>query len=173
MLHIEIYKASITDLDALQKISRTTFLEAFSEDNTVENMNAYLEESFSTVRLKDELQDVHSEFYFAKYGNEAVGYIKLNFGPSMTELKEENAMEIERIYVLQTFQGEKVGQQLLDKALQIANKKNAAFVWLGVWEKNHRAIQFYKKNGFVAFDKHLFKVGDDEQTDIMMKLILP
>ncbi|MNE41268.1 Protease synthase and sporulation negative regulatory protein PAI 1 [compost metagenome] len=78
-------------------------------------------------------------------------------------------MEIERIYVLRAFHGKKVGQILYEKALQIAEVLGLSFIWLGVWEKNLRAIQFYEKNGFVAFDKHIFKLGDDEQTDIMMK----
>ena len=61
---------------------------------------------------------------------------------------------------------------LYEKAIEIANQRNADYVWLGVWEENPRAISFYLKNGFVAFDKHIFKLGDDEQTDIMMKLLL-
>jgi ribosomal protein S18 acetylase RimI-like enzyme len=54
--------------------------------------------------------------------------------------------------------------------MQVAKDINATHVWLGVWEKNPKAIRFYKKNGFVEFDKHIFKLGTDEQTDIMMKL---
>lgn len=60
----------------------------------------------------------------------------------------------------------------MDKALEIALKNQHDFVWLGVWEKNTRAIHFYMKNGFVAFDKHIFQLGNDKQTDIMMKLML-
>ncbi len=65
-----------------------------------------------------------------------------------------------------------MGQVLYNQAIDIAKKKKATYVWLGVWEENPRAISFYKKNGFVEFDKHIFKLGDDEQTDIMMKLML-
>jgi ribosomal protein S18 acetylase RimI-like enzyme len=56
--------------------------------------------------------------------------------------------------------------------MEVAKALHSAYVWLGVWEKNARAIRFYEKNGFVAFDKHLFKLGDEEQTDIMMKRVL-
>ncbi|MBP7822091.1 MAG: GNAT family N-acetyltransferase, partial [Saprospiraceae bacterium] len=101
-----------------------------------------------------------------------IGYLKLNFGSSQTELQDEKALEIERIYVSKEYHGKSVGQLLYDMAIQIAKQKNADYVWLGVWEENPRAINFYKKNGFVAFDKHIFKLGDDEQTDIMMKLKL-
>jgi len=65
-----------------------------------------------------------------------------------------------------------VGQVLYEKAIQLAKERKAPYVWLGVWEENPRAIQFYKKNGFVEFDKHLFVLGEDEQTDLMMKLVL-
>ena len=101
-----------------------------------------------------------------------MGYLKLNFGDSQTELKDQKALEIERIYVLKEFHGKKVGQLLFEKALKIAEEKKVDYVWLGVWEENLRAINFYKKNGFEEFDKHIFKLGNDEQTDIMMKLKL-
>lgn len=78
-------------------------------------------------------------------------------------------MEIERIYVLQKYQGKKIGQILYEKAIQIAHDKQVKYVWLGVWEQNLRAINFYKKNDFIEFDKHIFKLGNDAQTDIMMK----
>jgi len=74
--------------------------------------------------------------------------------------------------VLKEYQGKKVGQLLFDKAIGIALQKNFDYVWLGVWEKNLRAIKFYLRNGFVEFDKHVFKLGNDEQTDTMMKLKL-
>ena len=74
--------------------------------------------------------------------------------------------------MLQSFHGKKLGQALYEKAIQIANEKKVQYLWLGVWEKNNKAIQFYKKNGFVQFDTHIFKLGNDEQTDIMMKLAL-
>ena len=74
--------------------------------------------------------------------------------------------------MLKEYHGQKVGQILYDKAIEIAQQKSVDFVWLVVWEENPRAINFYKKNGFIEFDKHIFKLGDDEQTDIMMKLKL-
>jgi ribosomal protein S18 acetylase RimI-like enzyme len=98
--------------------------------------------------------------------------LKINFGKSQTDLQQENAIEVERIYILNEFQGKKIGQLLFDKAIQISIQEKADYIWLGVWEENVRAIKFYLKNGFVEFDKHIFKLGNDEQTDIMMKLEL-
>ena len=101
-----------------------------------------------------------------------LGYLKLNMGESQTELKDNDALEIERIYVLKDFHGKKVGQLLFDKAITIAKELQLAYVWLGVWEENKKALQFYTKNGFVEFDQHVFVLGDEAQTDIMMKLAL-
>ena len=172
MENIKTIKVTNHDIAQLQTIGRQTFYETFSGSNTEENMKSYLEKGFSAEKLKSELNDENAEFYFATSDGKVIGYLKLNFGASQTELKDDKALEIERIYVLQEFYGKKVGQILYDKAIEVAQQKNADYVWLGVWEENPRAINFYKKNGFVEFDKHIFKLGDDEQTDIMMKLDL-
>ena len=172
MNKIEITKIGEEEILQLQEIGRQTFYETFSESNTEENMKSYLEDGFSINKITNELNDENAEFYFAKIDDKIIGYLKLNFGQSQTELKDDKALEIERIYVLKEFHGKKVGQILYDKAIEIAKKKNSDFIWLGVWEENPRAINFYKKNGFVEFDKHIFKLGNDEQTDIMMKLKL-
>lgn len=162
----------LSDIDRLQKISRQTFHETFSPYNTEDDMIKYLEESFSTERLFTELSNSNSEFYFATLDDEEIGYLKINFGESQTELKDKKSVEIERIYVLRDFHGKKIGQLMYEKAIRIAQNKNAEYVWLGVWEKNARALRFYKKNGFVEFSKHPFILGNDVQTDIMMRLKL-
>lgn len=172
MDNIVINKVTSNDIDELQKISRQTFYETFATKNTEANMIKYLDEDLSIDKLTAEFNNPNTEFYFAELGNSVVGYLKLNCGQSQTELQDNNALEIERIYVLRQFQGKQIGQKLYNKALQIARQKNTNYIWLGVWEENPRAISFYKKNGFVKFDKHVFKLGNDEQTDIMMKVKL-
>jgi ribosomal protein S18 acetylase RimI-like enzyme len=167
---VVIRKGFQCDLLRLQRIGRQTFSETFADANTEENMQKYLDEGFSIEKLTEELSNHGSQFYFADLNDKTIGYLKLNIGASQTELKDHKALEIERIYVLKEFQGKKVGQLLYDKAIQVALNANVEYVWLGVWEKNPRAINFYKKNGFIEFDKHIFKLGDDEQTDLMMKL---
>ncbi len=171
-LNIKIIQINNSHIDALQQIGRQTFDETFSESNSAENMAKYLEEAYSYEKLSTELNDPNSFFYFAMYDQIVVGYLKLNKGGSQTELKHNNALEIERIYVLKDFHGKKVGQLLFDKAIQVAKDQHAAYVWLGVWENNKRAIQFYSKNGFVEFDQHIFMLGNEAQTDIMMKMEL-
>ena len=172
MQNIFIIEAELQDIEKLQKIGRQTFFETFSESNSEENMQKYLDEGFSIEKLTTELTDSNAEFYFAILDEEVIGYLKLNFGDSQTELKDNKSLEIERIYVSKEFHGKSVGQLLYDKAIEVAKQKNVNYVWLGVWEENPRAISFYKKNGFVEFDKHIFKLGNEEQIDIMMKLNL-
>lgn len=169
---MNIRKVNIQDIEKLKKIGKLTFAETFSSDNSEEDMQKYLEEGFSSEKLKTELTDKNAEFYFAELDDKVIGYLKANFGQSQTEMKGENALEIERIYVLKEFHGKKVGQILYNKAIELAEEKSVEYIWLGVWEYNPRAIRFYEKNGFVAFDKHIFKLGNDEQTDIMMRLKL-
>lgn len=172
MNSIAIKKIGLDQLVPLQEIGRKTFYDTFFESDSEESMKAYLATSFSTEKLTAELENPHSEFYFATQNEVVIGYLKINFGPAQTELQDGNSIEIERIYVLQDYHGKKVGQLLFEKAIAIAKDNSCSYVWLGVWEENHRALQFYSKNGFVAFDKHIFVLGEEEQTDIMMKLVL-
>jgi ribosomal protein S18 acetylase RimI-like enzyme len=172
MESIRIEKVTIADIEKLQNIGRQTFLETFSLPNTEENMNSYLSSSFAFDKLKNEIENPDSKFFFAVLNDEVIGYLKVNSGKAQTELGDNNALEIERIYVSKEFLGKKVGQLLYDKAFQIAKERKVGYLWLGVWEENYRALAFYKKNGFVEFDKHIFKLGNDPQTDIMMKLII-
>ncbi len=172
MALFNIEKVNENEAAQLQSLSRQTFAETFSDSNSKENMNKYLTENLSIEKLSEELNNENSHFFFIKDGERNIGYLKLNMGPSQTELKDETALEIERIYVIQEYQGKKVGQQLYEKAIQVAKEKKAQYVWLGVWEENHKAIQFYKKNGFKVFDQHVFVLGDEKQTDLMMRLFI-
>lgn len=169
---VHIHQIGLQDIEQLQAIGRQTFAETFAESNSADNMAKYLEEAYAHDKLSAELTDPNSLFYFAELDRQVIGYLKLNFGASQTELKDNSALEIERIYVAKAFHGQKVGQLLYDKAIEVAKEKKVGYIWLGVWEENHRAINFYTKNGFVAFDKHVFVLGEDAQTDIMMKLEL-
>lgn len=172
MNEIVIKRASLEDIKTIQLIGKQTFFETFAESNTEEDMKKYLEDNFSEEKVKSELNNPDSEFFIAFEDNFPIGYLKLNNGNAQTESQEENSIEIERIYVKSAYYGKKIGQLLYDKALQVARDKSKSSIWLGVWEENPRAIRFYEKNGFVAFGKHIFKMGDDEQTDIMMQKLL-
>jgi len=172
MSSIIINTSSEKDLEILQNIGIQTFTETFAEDNTEEAMKKYLEESFNTEKIKSELNNPDSFFYIAWEEDNPVGYLKVNSGKAQTELQDETSLEIERIYVKKSHHGKKVGQLLYNQALETARHLNKSYLWLGVWEENLRALNFYRKNGFVEFDKHIFRLGEEEQTDLMMKKIL-
>lgn len=172
-MNVIIRPASLIDLDALQAIGRKTFEEAFAANNSEENLAAYLEEGFSNQKLEAELQNENSRFYFAIQEEEIIGYLKVNMGDAQSEKQDPNALEIERIYVLQKYHGKQVGVLLYEQALAIAKTRKAPYMWLGVWEENPRAIRFYQKQGFVEFGEHIFQLGDEAQRDVLMKKMLP
>ena len=172
MDNLQFEKIGFEDLETLQKLSVKTFSETFSSSNSAENLALYIEEKMSLHNLENEFKNEDSEYYFAKFNDEVVGYLKLNFKSAQTEKFDEYATEIHRIYVLKAFQRRSVGDFLLKNAIKIAKKRNSNFMWLGVWEKNYNAIGFYEKQGFRTFEKHNFKLGNDSQTDLIMKLVL-
>lgn len=172
MTSIIINKALSEDLETIQNLGIQTFSETFAEDNSEEAMKKYLEESFNTEKVRSELSNPDSHFYIAWEEDNPVGYLKVNSGSAQTELQDETSLEIERIYVKKSHHGKKVGQLLYDQAVETAQHLKKSYVWLGVWEENLRALNFYRKNGFVEFDKHIFRLGEEEQTDLMMKKML-
>jgi ribosomal protein S18 acetylase RimI-like enzyme len=172
MNNVTIDKATAADLPTLQAIGRETFFETFAESNTEADMAQYLERNFSAEKVRNELANPDSEFFIAWLEGTAIGYLKVNCGPAQTEMQDDTTLEIERIYVKREYHGRQAGQLLYEKSLEIAVDYGKKSIWLGVWEHNPRAVKFYEKNGFKAFGKHIFKMGNDEQTDIMMKKML-
>ncbi|WP_312174953.1 GNAT family N-acetyltransferase [Chryseobacterium sp.] len=172
MTSIVLKKAVSADLQTLQQIGKETFYETFSKHNSEAEMQKYLAESFASEKILKELNTPESQFFIAWEDESPVGYLKVNSEKAQTELQDGTAIEIERIYVKSSHQGKKVGQLLFDKALEIARQQNKKYIWLGVWEENKKAVNFYAKNGFIEFDKHIFRLGNDEQTDLMMKKVL-
>ena len=169
---IEIRKATVADLETIQNISIQTFKETFAAVNTPENIANYVKESFNSEQLKMELNNFNSQFYVAYLNTKVVGYLKINVGDAQTETISKNTLEVHRIYVLQKYHGKNIGQLLIDEVKKIAQHSSVDCIWLGVWEENHRALRFYTKNGFIVFDKHVFTLGNDDQTDLLMQLSL-
>ena len=169
---MEILRCGINDLDQLHEISCRTFVETYGEDNTPENMKSHLATVFNKGRLARELLDPKVKYYFANVNGAVVGYLKLNFEGAQTEIKDNESVEIERIYVLKEHQGKKIGKCLMDKALEVARSSDKTCIWLGVWERNVKAIGFYERNGMKKFGTHVFRLGAEEQMDILMRLEL-
>lgn len=166
---MRITSLTVSDVSILRGIARDTFIETFSEANKAEDMERYLTENFSEEQLARELSNPDSFFYVAEVNGHVVGYLKLNTAHAQTEPQAADALEIERIYVLSNYHGGGVGQALYHHAMSVAEDRKASYVWLGVWEHNHRALRFYEKNGFTAFGTHIFQLGNDQQTDILMQ----
>lgn len=166
---ILLEKIHLKELDEFHKLSLKTFVETFSHANTAEDMEKYMNEDMSRARLLKELRNRNSVVYFAKVGGKPVGYLKMNYNKAQTESVGINTLEVERIYVLEEFKGCGVGSLMLRFAIEVGVQRQASFVWLGVWEKNEAAINFYKKFKFEQFGQHSFKLGHDEQIDILMK----
>ncbi len=169
MEQIVIKEAGLQDVKTLAAIGRETFSETFAGSNTAGDMQKYLDTNFTEGKITAEVTNPDSLFFIVWADNEPVGYLKLNTGSAQTELQDNDGLEIERIYVKSAYHGKKAGQALYQKAEEVARAKSRLFIWLGVWEENPKAIRFYEKNGFMAFGSHIFKMGEDEQTDIMMK----
>ncbi|MBD0384392.1 GNAT family N-acetyltransferase [Paenibacillus sedimenti] len=165
---INIKKCTLEDSRKLQEISYETFNETFKDQNSPENMNAYLERAFNLKQLEKELSNNFSQFFFVYFNNEVTGYLKVNTNDAQSEKMGDESLEIERIYIKNKFQKHGLGKYLLNKAMEIAMERDKKKIWLGVWEKNENAIAFYKKMGFVQTGAHSFYMGDEEQIDVIM-----
>lgn len=168
-MQIKIEPVKKDELQLLSDISVKCFYDTFYQQNTKEDMELFLEKNFNTEVLEQEMQNTNNYFFFSRSGSEVSGYIKLSDLEIPYELKEAEPIEIARIYVVKEKIGSGIGKKLMDFAFSFARQLNKKTVWLGVWEHNLRAINFYKKHGFSKFGEHLFLVGKDAQTDWLMK----
>ncbi|MEM1259176.1 MAG: GNAT family N-acetyltransferase [Bacteroidota bacterium] len=168
-MEITFRKCDVKDIDQLQELSITTFTQAFESQNNPKDFHAYVTEVFSEGQLLSELNDPNTSFYFVTNRGTSVGYFKTNIFDAQSELQEPNGMELERIYVKSLFQGKGVGLKILSFVEALAQKEGKAYLWLGVWEHNPKAIRFYERHGFVKFDTHSFYIGNDKQTDWLLK----
>ena len=169
MMNLFFRRCTMEDLPVLQEFSSNCYYETFAHLNTPENMQAYLDEAFAVEKIRAELADEHALFYFLYADDRLAGFLKLNEVPSQTDLNDPDSLEIERIYVSSAFQGQGIGRCLMDKAIDEARRQGKGFVWLGVWEKNEKALAFYRKSGFYEIGTHTFVMGDDAQTDYIMR----
>lgn len=170
MENLQIRRATPEDLPELMRISRQTFHDSFADFNTMEDMELYLSQAFTTEQLGRELSNPESAFFFAVLDGTVAGYMKTNTGRAQSDERFPEALQLERIYLSASCQGKGIGQRLLDEAIRMAKEGGHDQLWLSVWERNPGAIRFYGRNGFRAFDTCLFLLGKDEQTDVMMRV---
>ena len=157
------------DIDALVVLSKNTFTKAFEKDNHPDDFESYINIAFNKDTLLTQLLNQDSFFYFVYWENRLIGYLKINQHQAQTDLKSDECMELERIYIIDEFQGHGHGKLILDKLRKIGVQANKHFLWLGVWEKNVKAIRFYQRHGFIKFGTHPYYIGTDKQTDWLMR----
>ncbi|WP_431126813.1 GNAT family N-acetyltransferase [Flagellimonas flava] len=170
--HLSFRECTLSDLDALIQISKDTFIAAFEEENEPEDFREYIASAFSREQVQKELLNVDSQFYFVFENMDLVGYFKVNNGQAQTDVKDNNSLELERIYVVDGHQGKGIGAWMLQQIINLAKHNGMAYVWLGVWEHNPGAIRFYQKHGFTKFGTHPYYIGNDKQTDWLLRLML-
>jgi ribosomal protein S18 acetylase RimI-like enzyme len=166
---IRITLAGREDAELVADISRRTFYETFAVHNTAANMDIFLNQQFTREMQMAEVGAPGRIFLLAWLGDVPAGYASLRESPPPPELGGARAIEILQIYSEQKMIGKGVGKALMQRCLEIAREKGKEWVWLGVWEHNNLAIGFYSKWGFERFGEHVFRVGNDEQTDWWMK----
>lgn len=169
---VKIRRADYPDAELLADLGARSFSEAFAAENTPENMSAYLGQTFTHARLAEELADPKATFLLASIEGEAAGYAKLYQGEPPRCVTGESHMELARIYVLQKWLGSGVGRALMQRCVDEARESDARVLWLGVWQRNLRALAFYRKWGFTTVGEQVFLLGSDAQTDWVMQCAL-
>src|ERR1700749_3834680 len=160
---LNIRRASSADAKLLADLGAQTFAETFAQENTPEDMAAYMAASFSLERLTEELNDPFSIFFIAEAEGRAAGYAKIHPGETPASVEGEQPIELVRLYVAQAWLGGGVGPALMQRCLDEARAKGFRTIWLGVWERNHRAQAFYRKWNFHEVGEHIFQLGSDPQ----------
>jgi ribosomal protein S18 acetylase RimI-like enzyme len=174
---ILIRPAKKEDAPLIADISRRTFYDTFAVYNTPENMDLYLSRQLTSGSIIAEVEAPENTFLLAYLDGQPAGYAQLRENPILPGLEGATAaepegtpaLEIVRIYAEQVTIGKGVGKALMARCLEIAREKEKEWIWLGVWERNQRAIDFYTKWGFEKFGEHVFMLGQDLQTDWEMK----
>jgi ribosomal protein S18 acetylase RimI-like enzyme len=164
---------SESDLEKLQAFSEYNFKSTFEYDNDLHALNAYIAKALNFNQLKYELGLAGSQFYFLEEGEALLGGLKLNLPPHQSGINAPKSLEVERIYVDHNFHGQGYGKRLFDFAWDKVREYRSENTYLGVWERNFKAIDFYYKKGFVKFDQQHFKLGTEDQVDYLVRLNLP
>lgn len=166
---ISVRTCNTKDVETLVAVGIKTFRDTFDDFNTPENMIRYINGTFTKKAIEHEIREPGTVFFLAFDGRNVAGYAKIRSGRHPEGLEDVTALEIERLYAHTQYIGKRVGYMLLNSCVSYAKKNGCRTLWLGVWENNSRAIAFYQKNGFKKFGQHTFMLGNDAQTDWLMK----
>lgn len=171
MQHIKLIHADASHASLLAKLALDTFCESFEKVNNPEDFWAYVNEAFHVSKIESEIKEPGSVYVLAYFDNELAGFARVRQSDEVNkDFPGVKTIELQRIYALDKFIGKGVGKALMNYCIDLGKKQSAEILWLGVWEHNQRAQQFYKKLGFEQFSSHVFMLGRDAQTDILLKL---
>jgi ribosomal protein S18 acetylase RimI-like enzyme len=158
-------RAKPTDAAQLAALAERTFRAAFGSCNTRENMDAHCAKTYGEAIQASEITNPEIETFVCEDSIELVGYAQLRWGTAPPCVLAVRPAEIQRIYVDRRWHGKGIAQALMSQVLISGLRGNADQIWLGVWEKNPRAVAFYRKFGFNKIGHHIFQLGDDPQYD--------
>ena len=168
-MEFSFYRCETDDVDTLRDFLFRVFQDAYDGLIAQPSIDAYMEKSFDANRIKAELSNPCSAFFLLSIDGVLAGCLKVNEASAQTDINDPQSLEIERIYLAKAFQNQGHGSILMNKAVEIANQQKLKYVWLGVWENNARALRFYKRNGFYKIGTHGFVMGEEQQTDYIMR----
>jgi ribosomal protein S18 acetylase RimI-like enzyme len=171
-VNLSIRQADVSDVNIICALGVTTFYEAYFEQDESGDLADYVLESFSQAQIKNEFNDANSTFFIAEMNGKAIGYAKLRENSEVDCLKNGNAVELHRIYILERAKGNGVGVKLMNCCFEAARTKGYETIWLGVWERNLQAIKFYERMGFTKVGTVLFPYGETVGTNFVMKMRL-
>lgn len=164
--------ATPADARLLAAAGSAFFRDTFGEANTVEDMEAYLADAFTEDRQRAELSAPETSVWLAvDEGGEVAGYVHVRQRTPQADGTygiARRPVEIVRLYADRRWHGRGLGPALMDQAVVTAQAWGADVLWLGVWERNARAIAFYEKQGFETVGNQDFMLGNDRQRDLVM-----
>lgn len=167
-MKVRVRPAGPEDAPWLAELAERTFRETYTAHNTPENMEAYVAGHFGADRQAAELRDPAMTTLVAEVGGRPAGYGQLLRSQPPPSVVEPEPLEILRFYVDRSWHGQGVAQTLMAETFAAARAAGARTLWLGVWERNERAIAFYRKCGFREVGTHTFVLGSDHQRDYVL-----
>jgi ribosomal protein S18 acetylase RimI-like enzyme len=169
---VTIRELTIADVPELRALAIKIFSDTFTHLNTPQAMEGFISTDYTVEKFEKEFTEIGSKYFFICDGDKAIGYLKLRRNSEVDHYLGSNNIELQRIYVDHAYHGQKVGDRLMQLAIDTAKENNYEWIWLGVWEHNPRAQRFYQKWGFEKFSEHDFYMGEERQTDWLMKKLL-
>jgi ribosomal protein S18 acetylase RimI-like enzyme len=164
-----IRRANAADAPRLARFLSAMFARTFGAQNRPADIAAYLAHAFGPEQQSRELAEEGTLFWIAEdHPREMVGCAQLRVGSRSKHVPDARQAELARVYADDRWHGQGLGRALLDTCVEAAREWKADVLWLGVWERNSRAIAFYEKNGFRVVGDQPFQLGSDRQRDLVM-----